>query len=79
MIHRLRAWHRIWFVLLALLLPVLLVLALRDRPKVPRVEALPEATVESVGIEPPAVEPAAEPALVGGAIAEEIAEERARP
>lgn len=56
MIRRLRAWHRAWFALLAILLPVLLVLALRNRPRVPRVDALPEAA----GTEPFADEPVAE-------------------
>jgi hypothetical protein len=41
MIRELRVWHRRWFVLLAIALPLLLLLALRDRPRVPRVEALP--------------------------------------
>lgn len=53
MIRRLRAWHRAWFAVLAILLPVLLVFALRNRPQVPRVEALPGAS----DLEPRAGEP----------------------
>jgi hypothetical protein len=54
MIRRLRIWHRAWFALLAILLPVLLVLALRNRPHVPPVEALPEAAADSnVTVEDP--------------------------
>jgi len=40
MIRALRFWHRRWFVLLALILPVLLFLALRERPVEPMVERL---------------------------------------
>ncbi|MDH3403416.1 MAG: hypothetical protein OES32_17120 [Acidobacteriota bacterium] len=46
MIRGLRVWHRRWFTLLAVLLPVLLFFALRHRPTVPRLEALPSASVQ---------------------------------
>ena len=41
MIRELRSWHRRWIVLLAVALPLLLFLALRERPSVPLVDALP--------------------------------------
>jgi len=47
MIRSLRAWHRRWFLLLALLLPVLLYLSLVDRPRVPPVDRLPETNTEA--------------------------------
>jgi len=44
MIRELRVWHRRWFVLLAIALPLLLLLSLRHRPSVPRVESLPASS-----------------------------------
>ena len=41
MIRQLRRWHRRWIVLLAVALPLLLFLALRERPSVPLVDTLP--------------------------------------
>lgn len=47
MIRQLRRWHRRWFVLLAIALPILLFLALRQRPLVPPVDDLPDAAQAS--------------------------------
>ena len=44
MIRQLRRWHLRWMVLLAIALPLLLWLALRERPRVPMLDALPAAT-----------------------------------
>ena len=44
MIAPLRAWHRRWWLLLAVALPLLIVLALSAREEVPLVDRLPAAS-----------------------------------
>lgn len=43
MIAPLRAWHRRWWLLLAIILPLLILVALSARQPVPAVDRLPQA------------------------------------
>lgn len=52
MIAPLRAWHRRWWLLLAVALPLLIVLALSARQPVPPVDELPVEAGSSAEVEP---------------------------